>query len=273
MSVTAQNSFARQYSAEVKHEYQIRGSKLRDHVRRQNEVQGATTTFQRIGKGTPSTKARNGQVTPMNVTHTPVDCTLADYYAGDWVDMLDLDKMKHDERRVIVQSGAAALGRKTDELIITGLTGHGGSPIAAGGTGMTLAKVLSAMKALGDKDVFEEGKMTAIVPWDEWTDLLAIEQFANADYVGDKPVVKGTEARTWLGTLWMPHSGLEPLVSGGIAKSFWFHMDAVGQAVGRDIETDVTWHGDRAAWFVNAMMSQGACLIDGDGVAEIQTQR
>ena len=34
--------------------------------------------------------------------------------------------------------------------------------------------------------------------------------------------------------------------------------------------TDITWHGDRAAHFVNNMMSQGACLIDGEGVVEIR---
>ena len=29
------------------------------------------------------------------------------------------------------------------------------------------------------------------------------------------------------------------------------------------------WHGDRAAHFVSNSMSQGACLIDGDGVIEM----
>ena len=33
-----------------------------------------------------------------------------------------------------------------------------------------------------------------------------------------------------------------------------------------DIKTDITWHGDYAAHFVNNMMSQGACLIDPKGV-------
>jgi hypothetical protein len=32
----------------------------------------------------------------------------------------------------------------------------------------------------------------------------------------------------------------------------------------------VTWHGDRAAHFVNSMMSQGAVLVDGQGVVRMR---
>jgi hypothetical protein len=36
------------------------------------------------------------------------------------------------------------------------------------------------------------------------------------------------------------------------------------------VQTDVTWHGDRAAHFVNNMMSQGAVLISGDGIVRMR---
>jgi hypothetical protein len=34
------------------------------------------------------------------------------------------------------------------------------------------------------------------------------------------------------------------------------------------VAADITWHGDRASWFVNHMMSGGAVLIDDTGVIE-----
>ncbi|HEY8189893.1 MAG TPA: phage capsid protein, partial [Micavibrio sp.] len=43
----------------------------------------------------------------------------------------------------------------------------------------------------------------------------------------------------------------------------------VGHASGSDVQTDITWHGDRASNFVNNMMSQGAGLIDANGVVVI----
>jgi capsid protein len=75
-------------------------------------------TFQKVGKGTASTKARHGKVPVMNVDHTPIECTLQDYYAGDWVDQLDELKTNINEQQVVAKAGAFALGRKTDELII-----------------------------------------------------------------------------------------------------------------------------------------------------------
>jgi len=273
MSTSVDQSFSKAYETEVKAAYQRMGSKLRKQVRSKSNVKGSSTTFQTIGKGTPTTKVRHGQITPMNVSHTPVECSLTDYYAGDWVDKLDETKTNHDERRVLVEAGAAALGRKTDELIIDALDGTA-NEVPHGSAAFTLSKIMTAMTVLGDNDVFEDRRMTAIVPWTEWTALLQIEQFASSDYAGENyPVLKGSESRMFLGTVWMPHTGLEKLVSGNVSKSYWFNRDAVGHASGADITSDVTWHGDRAAWFVNNMMSQGASLIDGNGVVEIQVDR
>ena len=44
---------------------------------------------------------------------------------------------------------------------------------------------------------------------------------------------------------------------------------AIGHASGSDVQTDISWHGDRTAHFVNNMMSQGAALIDAEGVVTI----
>lgn len=273
MSTTVDLAFVRQFEREVHEAYQRKGARLMNSVRRKPNVQGATTTFQKVGRGKASTKARHGTITPMNASHSPVECTLRDFYAGDWVDRLDEAKVQHDEKRVIVNAGAYALGRKTDELIIAELDKTTRS-VAHASTGLTKAKVLAAMQTLGDADVFEEGRMFAVVPWTEWTQLLDLAEFASADFAGDNlPWLKGTEARTWLGAVWMPHSGLEKVTAGNVAKAFWFHEDAVGWAFGTRVTTDITWHGDRAAHFVNNMMSGGACLIDEDGVVAIQSMR
>ena len=82
----------------------------------------------------------------MNVDRTPVEVPAAgDYYAGDWVDQLDELKINIDERQVVANAGAYALGRKTDELIIAALDRP--RQIAGGGSdGLTKAKVLDAFE-------------------------------------------------------------------------------------------------------------------------------
>ena len=107
-----------------------------------------------------------------------------------------------------------------------------------------------------------------MIGWKQWSDLLEIAEFASADFVGpDELPWRGTQAKRWLGTLWLPHSGL-PL-NAGVRRCFWYHRSAIGHAIGQEVTTDITWHGDRAAHFVSNSMSQGACLIDGDGVIEM----
>jgi len=265
MSTHIETAFVRSFEAEVHLQFQQAGSKLRNTVRTKNNVVGRSTTFQRVGKGTASTKARHGYVPVMNVDHFAIECDLEDFYAGDWVDSLDELKTNINERQVVARAGAYALGRKTDELIIASLLTAGQTTTVDPGQGLTLDKALQAFLVFGENDVPDDGQRYAVIGWKQWTDLLQIEAFANADYVGDDELPwKGTQAKRWLGSLWMPHSGLPK--QGNDRICFWYHKTAVGHAIGSEVKTDITWHGDRAAHFVNNMMSQGSCLIDPTGV-------
>jgi len=268
MSTSVDQSFVKQFEAEVHQAYQRTGSKLRNTVRTKGNVKGSSTTFQKVGKGTASTKARHGKVPVMNIDHTPVECVLVDYYAGDWVDQLDELKTDHDERAVIANAGAYALGRKTDELIITELD-TSTNYADADTDGMTKAKVLTAFEMLGTADVPDDGQRYAVVGWKQWSELLNIAEFADSDFVGSEELPwRGTQAKRWLGTLWMPHSGLS--VASSVRFCHWFHKTAVGHGSGAEVKSDVTWHGDRAANFVSNMMSQGTSLIDATGVVTLR---
>lgn len=269
MSTSVDQAFIKHFQGEVHTQYQQMGSKLRNTVRSKNNIVGASTTFQKIGKGTASTKARHGKVPVMNIDHTPVTCTLYDYYAGDWVDKLDELKINISEQVVVARAGAYALGRKTDELIINQLdtsTNYAGTGI----DGLTKAKVLSAFEMLGEADVPDDGQRFAIVGWKQWSDLLGIQEFANADYIGaDELPWKGTQAKRWLGALWIPHSNLTKDAT-NVRYCYWYHKTAIGHAIGSDVKSDITWHGDRAANFVNNSMSQGAILVDASGIVSMR---
>jgi hypothetical protein len=181
---------------------------------------------------------------------------------------LDELKTNIDERTVITNAGAYALGRKTDDLII-GQLDTSANFAGANTDGMTKAKVLAAFEKLGQADVPDDGQRYAVVGWKQWSQLLGIDEFAKSDYVGpDELPWRGTQAKRWLGTLWVPHSGLS--VSSNVRLCHWYHKTAVGHAAGADVTTDVTWHGDRASHFVNNMMSQGAALIDATGVVTMR---
>lgn len=267
-------AFVKQFEAEVHEAYQRQGSKLRPTVRSKTGVRGASTVFPRVGKGTAAAKSRAGQVPLMNLDHATVECFLQDYYAGEWIDRLDEVKLSFDEQTVVAHAGAYALGRKTDELIIAALdtatqTASGTGTGLTDADGLTLAKVLRAFEMLGAADVPDDGQRYAVVGWKQWSQLLQIEEFANSNYIGDADLPwKGTQAKKWLGATWLPHSGLT--LDGAVRNCFFYHRTAVGHAVAQEVTTDITWHGDRAAHFVNNMMSQGAVLIDPTGVVRMR---
>lgn len=280
MSTSVDQAFIRQYEAEVHEAYQRRGSKIRNTVRQKNSIQGESTTFQKVGKGTASGKTRHGKVPVMNIDHTPVVCTLGDYYAGDYVDKLDELKTNIDEKGVTQNAGAFALGRKTDDLIIDSMenaTNQSAATIQANGTsgsstGMNLGKALDAWENIASRDVsIDDGELYCWVGPKQWVELMRVAEFSSADYVNadDLPFkMRGAAAKYWLNATWIMHTGL-PLSSGDIRSCFMAHRTAIGHASGADVMVDITWQGERAAHFVNNMMSQGSCLIDDNGVQEI----
>jgi hypothetical protein len=271
MATTIDQAFIKQFEREVHEAYQRQGSKLRNTVRSINNVKGASTIFQKVGKGTASTKSTHGMVPVMNLSHSNVECTLQDFYAGDWVDRLQELKVNIPERQVIAAAGANALGRKTDEMIIDALETATTHTIVDANTGLTKAKVLEAFETFGENDVPDDAQRFAVIGWKQWSDLLTIPEFSSADYIGSSnlPYSTITQAKMWLGTVWIPHSGL-PIDGNDIRSCFFYHKTAIGHASGSDVQTDISWHGDRAAHFVNNMMSQGAVLIDSGGVVTIK---
>ena len=149
---TIDQAFIKQFEREVHEAFQRQGSKLRNTVRTINNVKGSSAIFQKVGKGTAATKVQHGMVPVMNLDHTNVECILQDYYAGDWIDHLDELKTNIDERQVIANAGAHALGRKSDEMIITALEGAATNVITDGNVGLTKDKVLNENGLRNDKE-------------------------------------------------------------------------------------------------------------------------
>jgi len=267
MSTSITNSFIAMYVADVHEAYQQRGSKLRGTVRLKTGVTGATAVFQKTGKGAAGKKTRHGNVPLMNADHTSVSTTLEDWYGADYVDKLDELKTNTDERLVVANAGAYALGRKVDELILAKLD-QSANVVAESSTGLTKAKILEAFARLNSKDVPDDGNRFAVVGAHQWNELLDISEFKSADFAGDRyPWLKGTESRTWLGITWMFHTGLP--MNAGTRKCFLYHKSAIGLAEGQEVKVFTDWVPEKAAHLVDHMLSAGACLIDEDGVVEI----
>jgi hypothetical protein len=271
MSTSISTAFIKQFEAEVHMAYQRMGSKLRDTVRQINNVTGSQARFQKVGTGSAVSKSRHAMIPTMEVAHTTVDVTLADFYAADYVDQLDELKTNIDERQVLAQSASAALGRKTDQLIIDVLdAGSNSNNIVHGSAALTLAKALTVYEEFGSADIPDDGQRFFIVSPAGWADLLQIDQFSRAEYVGeaDLPFAGGLTAKRWLGFMFFTHSGLT--LTGSSRDCHAYHKSAVGLATGADIRTEINYIPEKVSNLITSYMSMAAVMIDNLGAIEVQ---
>lgn len=270
MSQDVDDAFVRQYESDVHIAYQRMGSKLRNAVRTKNNIKGESTTFQTVSAGSAVQKSRHAEVATMNITHAPVTCTLADWYAADYIDKLDELKINHDERMVVAQNGAAALGRKTDELITDAMDGTTNVQTEGGTARLTEAKIKVTFVHFGDNEIPDDGDRFWCVAPEQWTDLLGITSFASADYIGGDqlPYKGGMTAKRWYTFMWFGFSGLD--VASNIWKTFAWHRTGVGHASGADVQSEINYVPQRVAHLATSWMSQGAVLIDDTSVYEVQ---
>lgn len=265
MANTIDQAFIKQFESEVHLAYQRMGSKLRGTVRTSN-VTGSTARFQKIGAGTASTKTRNGDVSTMELAHTYAEVTMADYYAPELIDKLDELKININERQAVAQSAAAALGRKTDEIITTALDAGANATQIADVTGaLVKADLLTLFETFGAADIPEDGQRYIAMSPAGFADLFNITEFASSDYVGPQnlPFAGGMSMKEFLGFKIFSTSA----VAGG--KNFAYHTSAVGLGVNADIQTEVNYVPMKAAHLANSMMSMGAVVINSDGVYEV----
>lgn len=285
MSTSITTAFIAQYERDVHEVFQRRGSLLMNTVRRKDGVVGSTDTFQKIGKGIATTKARHGDVTPMNQDHTAIPVTLADFYAGDYVDKLDEAKTNIDERMAIAQGGAMALGRKVDDQIMTALDGTTQTVVSwvVSSQAAIRNSLISMVEALFGNDVQNDGQCFGVLTPRQWAFAMTVDEFKRADYVGmdGLPYKEGPRTQTFkdfMGVKWQFHTGA-PRKGTSTAACWVWHQTAVGYASGAvpqniastsgtAVAADIQWIGPKVAHWVNHWMSGGGVLIDDTGVIE-----
>jgi len=229
-------------------------------------VTGSTVRFQKIGTAEATTKSRNGNVTPMDLAHTNVEATMADFYAAEYIDKLDELKININERQAVAQSAAAALGRKTDSILITAMdSGANSTQIHDTSSAVEKADLLSVFETFGSANIPEDGQRYIAMHPKGFADLFLITEFASSDFVGEQnlPYAGGMTMKEFLGFKIFSTSA----VTAG--KSMCYHTSAVGLGINSDVQTEVNYVAEKVSHLATSMMSMGATVIDDNGVYEL----
>lgn len=267
-----------EFDAAVKSAYQSKGGKLRDSVRWKKGIVAKEAKFRRSGDGIATPRVSGTDVVPMNTKYEEVTCSLEKWNAADYTDVFDQAEIDFQERNVVVNNAASAIGRREDQQIINALIASTTTlnvPLSA--AGLTVEKLIEAARIMDDGEIPEEhryflGSSTGKAQ------LLNTTKVTNTDYASVKALVNG-QVDSFMGFkfIWLgkrKEGGL-PLSAGNVRTSFAFHggdMGAVGMASGLEQRTEINYIPEKTAWLVNVLYHAGACTIDPAGIIEVMTQ-
>lgn len=274
-----------QFSANVTHLFQQKGSKLRGTVREES-LKGKAHFFERLAaEGAVKLVARHADTPQLDPAHSRRMVVPTDYAwsAKIW----DPDKLRHiiSASSEYAIAAANALNRSLDQEILSAFAadaagGESGTTAVTFaseaaldttfvGAALTTANILTVKRALDVQEVPMEDRYLVYHP-------AAVEQLlkasvapiaASSDYNTVKALVDGS-LDTWVGFKWIM-STLVPLTVGDATRPFCFayHKSAMGLAIAAEISSRMSELPDKNySTQVYARGTFGATRILGNGV-------
>ena len=214
MSVEVTTSMVKQFSSNVFHLSQQKGSRLRGTVRVESQNSEAYF-YDRIGAVSAKEKtSRHSDVEYSDTPHSRRKVTMADFYYADLVDKEDKLRLIMDPESEYSKAAYMTLGRKMDDVIIAGLLGnaYGGKEgtqaialpnsqkvaafddVATAGRKLNL-KTLKAIKKIFTKNEaldMDTDLIYLTVTSEQIESLLDEQELTSADFNSVKALVAGT---------------------------------------------------------------------------------
>ena len=307
MSQTVNVAFVQQFKSNLELLVQQEGSVLLPVVRPE-KITGKYTHFDRLGAGEASeVLTRHGDTPdPLNLTHSRRRCILRTFDASELVDNADKVRMLIDPTSEYAKSISNALGRKCDDIILSGLYGtayavdsddaqssvtleslNSSQQIITEDTGtsnsdLIVAKLRAAKKRLMKNNVqLQSERPICIHDGTALTDgLLAETSVTSSDYNTVKALVAG-EVDTFMGFkfVWCERlNDAQHVYTGGTTatdvRSIVFVPSAIGVAMGRDMNVRISERDDkRYSTQVYGAMDIGAVRRQEEKVVVIECYR
>ena len=279
-SVTT-NAARAAYDTDVKLAYQGEGV-LRSTVTLKTNVQAQTYFFRKFGANVMSQHSTAELITPADTQHTKIPATLANWRVGDYTDLFDQAESTIDERALLAQTDAKAIGRREDQIIIDAIDAVTNTTLAGivdedlGGTNSPLnaTKIRRAKAKLYAKQVSGTDHYF-LMNAAGMEGLLAETEVTSSDYQTVKVLVDGTlgDRKAFGFTFKVIENRVEgglPTISTNIQQCFAYDKAAVGLATAIEPKGMVDWIPERASYLSQTLYKGGAAVIDALGIVEVQ---
>lgn len=283
MSTQITTAFVSQFSSNIQMLSQQMGSLLRNAVDVET-VTGEKAFFDQVGSAAAVLRTSRHADTPLIETpHSRRMVTMSDYEYADLIDDQDKVRLLVDPTSTYSRAAAAAMGRAMDDAIIaaalgTALTGKDGSTstafatatnqIAAGATGLTLAKLISAKEILDSGDVDPSIPRYIVVSPKQITNLLNSTTVTSSDFNTVKALAMG-EINSFVGFNFIVSNRLG--VDGSSARRvIAFAGDGIKLAIGREPVARIDERADKSyATQIYYAMTLGSTRMEEKKVVEV----
>lgn len=265
MSFSITTAHVQQYTANVMHLAQQKGSKFRSAVKEKPNVTGDTAYIDQIGQVTAKEKTeRHGDTPLMSTPHSRRALSPKDYEWADLIDEEDEVRTLIDPESTYAQAAAWGLGRAFDADFMTAYfgtarTGKTGTTnvnfdtnnevavdFKFGGGGaassLTVDKLIEAKRILFSHEVDEDEKIFCAISSTELASLLNEQKVTSKDY-GFAALVTG-KAPPILGINFIMYEKL-PL-SGGDNRCPVWAQSGMGVGIWRDVVGRITERPDKS---------------------------
>ena len=283
MSTQITTAFVSQFSSNIQMLSQQMGSLLRNAVDVET-VNGEKAFFDQVGSAAAVLRTSRHADTPLIETpHSRRMVTMSDYEYADLIDDQDKVRLLVDPTSTYSRAAAAAMGRAMDDAIIaaalgTALTGKDGgtstafatatNQIAAGATGLTLAKLISAKEILDAGDVDPSIPRYIVVSPKQITNLLNSTTVTSSDFNTVKALAMG-EINSFVGFNFIVSNRLG--VDGSSARRvIAFAGDGIKLAIGREPVARIDERADKSyATQIYYAMTLGSTRMEEKKVVEV----
>lgn len=284
------DAFVEIYTSEVLATYQNEGYLLPSFCK-PAAVEGKKLYWHKLEKLT------TGDVTKDDFTphvfagqdHSMVSIDTEDREVPSALKKLDMLRTNVDFRAGYIANQLRLLGRYADGQIRTKFNAGKNAAILGPGfnVGLSIAHLHQLRETFDENYIPNDGARYLFVTPRVWSQLLQLEEFVNADYVGAEELpyrgagLQGKMFQTFTimqhvdaiktplkagGVPWVAGVDAANLRVGNVARCMAWHRDCIGHGVTAAPDTTITYENTMSAWAIVTTQAMGATVIDATGV-------
>lgn len=262
----ADYAYQTQYRAEFIAGFEQKQSLVRNTVTTEAVIKGNTATFlvADSGSATATTRGLNGLIPARADNLTQYSATLVEYHDLVRRTEFNIFASQGDGRRIMQDTTMSVINRKIDSDIITELNTNTNDTGTAQTANLNL--VMYGLAILGNNAVPLDGNISALITPAFHAYLMQTKEFANVEYVNNKPFEGQMMSYRWAGVNFIVHPNL-PGKATSAEKCFMYHKNAIAQAINTGgMDMVVGYDEEQAYSFARCSAYMGAKTLQSSGI-------